>query len=159
MPGYLPINEELRELVSLLKSHRVEFIVVGAHALAFYGIPRFTEDIDFFISRTKLNVKRLAAAFEEFGVVLPLESQEALVNKQRGVIFLGHKPNRADFLNFLDGVDYESADRSKVSGAIAGQSVFFISLKDYATTKKATGRPKDIGDLAMLRAILPNEDI
>jgi len=34
MPGFPPINEDLSELLSLLNSHGVEFIVVGAHAFA-----------------------------------------------------------------------------------------------------------------------------
>ena len=46
MPGYRPISEDLRELLSLLNSNDVEFVVVGSHALAFHGVPRFTEDID-----------------------------------------------------------------------------------------------------------------
>ncbi len=37
MLGFLPINEDLSELLSLLNSHGVEFLVVGAHALAFMG--------------------------------------------------------------------------------------------------------------------------
>jgi hypothetical protein len=51
MPGYPPISEDLRELLSLLNSHDVEYVIVGSHALAFHGVPRFTEDIDFFVSR------------------------------------------------------------------------------------------------------------
>ena len=159
MPGYPPISEDLSELVSLLNSHAVEYIVVGAHALAFHGVPRFTEDIDFFISKTRRNVKNLSQALEDFGVLVPPHSQEELIAKERGVIFIGQKPNRADFLNFLDGVDYASADKSKLPGLLAGQPVFYISLDDYISTKRASGRPKDAGDLAMLRSVHPQLDI
>ena len=155
MLGYPPISEDLSELLSLLNSRGVEFIVVGAHALAFHGVPRFTEDIDFFIARTPQNIANLASALGEFGVSVPLQSQQELLTKDRGVIFIGHKPNRADFLNFLDGVEYDSADKSKLPGSLAGQPVFFLSLEDYVATKKASGRVKDTGDLAMLRATRP----
>ena len=158
MPGYPPISEDLSELVSLLNSHEVEYIVVGAHALAFHGVPRFTEDIDFFIARTQENILRLASALRAFGVTVPPQSQEELLSRERGVIFIGHKPNRADFLNFLDGVEYQSADRSKLTGSIAGQPVFFLSLDDYIATKKASGRPKDKSDLAILRSVHPEID-
>jgi hypothetical protein len=158
MLGYPPISEDLSELLSLLNSHDVEFIVVGAHALAFHGVPRFTEDVDFFVERTQQNISNLARALQEFGVSVPELSQKELLTKDRGVIFIGHKPNRADFLNFLDGVDYHTADKSKLPGSLAGQPVFFLSLRDYIATKKASGRTKDIGDLAMLMSVRPNSD-
>ena len=155
MPGYPTISEDLSELLSLLNSKRVDFIVVGAHALAFHGVPRFTEDIDFFLARSKQNIDRLAQALHEFGVTLPDSSRKEMVSKDRGVIFIGHKPNRADFLNFLDGVEFVSATQSKLPGLLAGQPVHFISLEDYIATKKASGRPKDAGDLAMLKSAHP----
>jgi hypothetical protein len=159
MPGYPSISEDLSELLSLLKSHEVDYIVVGAHALAFHGIPRFTEDIDFFVAKTKRNISNLSNALREFGVVVPESSQEAMLTKDRGVIFIGHKPNRADFLNFLDGVDFDSAAHSRLEGSLAGHSVFFISLQHYVATKKASGRPKDAGDLAMLRSLHPELEV
>ncbi len=72
------------------------------------------------------------------------------------MIFIGHKPNRADFLNFLDGVEYDSANKSKLVGSLAGEPVYFISLADYVATKKASGRAKDFSDLAMLRSARPD---
>src|ERR1700722_15151612 len=112
MRGSPPISDDLRELLSLLNSRGVDYIVVGAHALAFHGVPRFTEDIDFFVARTKENIGRLAGALGEFGVVVPEGSQEEMLTKERGVIFIGHKPNRADFLNFLDGVEFDSVAKA-----------------------------------------------
>ena len=159
MRGYPPISEELSELLSLLNSHRVDFIVVGAHALAFHGIPRFTEDIDFFVAKSKQNIDRLAQALQEFGVTVPESSRDEMVSRDRGVIFIGHKPNRADFLNFLDGVEFGAAALSKLPGILADQPVNFISLKDYVATKKASGRPKDAGDLAMLKTAHPEIEV
>lgn len=158
MRGYHSINEELRELLSLLNSHGVEFIIVGAHALAFHGVPRFTEDIDFFVSRSRLNVVRLAAALRDFGVELTEEAQAEMETTPRGVIFVGQKPNRADFLNFLDGLSFESAFEAKVAGSLSGLPVFFLSLPDFIQTKQASGRPKDVGDLALLKGMHPNSD-
>ncbi len=62
------------------------------------------------------------------------------MNKDRGIFFIGRKPNRADFLNFLDGVSSEEALNSKIPGLLAGQAVSFISLQDYVKTKLASGR-------------------
>lgn len=153
MPSSLPINEDLAALVATLNSHSIEFIIAGAHALAFHGIPRFTEDIDFFINNSQENVSRLAQALAESGIVLDDDGQLAFVQDQRGMIVIGNEPNRADLLNFLSGLSFEAAWTNKVPGQIAGQNVFFLSKEDYRQTKQAAGRPKDIADLALLDSV------
>lgn len=154
MRGSVQISDDLRELVGLLKSHRVEFLVVGAHALAYHGVPRFTEDVDFFVRRTRENIDRLADALTEFGIPVHVAARKEMTSKDRGVIFIGEKPNRADFLNFLDGLEFESAWQNRKAGVLAESEVDFISLADYIATKKASGRPKDLADLTLLRETL-----
>ncbi len=119
MPSSLHINEDLANLVSTLNSHQIEFIVAGAHALAFYGQPRFTEDIDFFINRTKENVEKLAEALKESGIILDENGQSDFINDPRGMIVIGNEPNRADLLNFLSGLNFEEAWSHKVEGKLA----------------------------------------
>lgn len=150
------MNEELSELLSSLNSHHVRYLIVGAHALAFHGVSRFTEDVDFFVERNRENIERLAEALRAFGIEMPPQAIDDMSTKERGIIFVGRKPNRADFLNFVDGLQFESADRSKVAGVLAGQPVSFLSLEDYAATKRASGRPKDLSDLELLRSVHSN---
>jgi predicted nucleotidyltransferase len=146
----------LHELLSLLNSHGLDFIVVGAHALAYHGVPRFTEDVDFFIARNQENIERLAGALGEFGIPMSKEAQREMGSKERGMIFIGVKPNRADFLNFLSGVDFDLASKSKVAGTLAGEPVNYLSLEDYIATKKASGRIKDQADLTLLQSARPD---
>lgn len=40
----MELSPDLNELLELFLSRQVNFIVVGAHALAFHGVPRFTGD-------------------------------------------------------------------------------------------------------------------
>lgn len=61
---------------------------MGSQALAFYGVPRFTEDIDFFLARNRENVLRLAAALKEFGTELTEKTQGEILEKDRGILFL-----------------------------------------------------------------------
>lgn len=156
MPSSLPINEDLKKLVATLNSHEVEFLIAGAHALAFYGQPRFTEDIDFFINKTKENVQRLADALQETGITLDETGQLAFQLDPRGMIVIGREPNRADLLNFLSGLTFQNAWENRKNGLIAEQPVFYLSLEDYIKTKQAAGRPKDIADLALLADSDPN---
>jgi hypothetical protein len=159
MPSSLPINEDLTKLVATLNSHEVEFLIAGAHALAYYGQPRFTEDIDFFINKTKENVLRLANALQESGITLDSEGQTAFLTDPRGMIVIGREPNRADLLNFLSGLTFTSAWENRAQGQIANETVFFLSKEDYIKTKQAAGRPKDIADLTLLAEADPSLDL
>ena len=63
----MKLQQDLREFVALLNSHRVEFLVVGGHAVAFHGHPRFTGDIDFLIRPSEQNATQLLDALRAFG--------------------------------------------------------------------------------------------
>ena len=151
MRGPEPLSTDLIELIGLLKSHGVEFIVAGAHVLAHHGRPRFTEDLDFFVRRSPANVLLVRAALDEFGFGLTDDAEARLRDDTRGFIALGRKPNRVDLLNFLDGVEFQEAWTRRSPGRLAGIPVDFLSLEDYVATKRASGRPKDRSDLDLLR--------
>ena len=154
MLGPEPLSKDLIEFIESLKSHGVEFLVAGAHVLAHHARPRFTEDLDVFIHRTEANVETLVAALNEFGFSLAEDAVIVLKDDVRGFVALGRKPNRVDLLNFLDGVEFEIAWQRRSPGTLAGVSVDFLSVEDYAATKRASDRPKDRLDLEFLRSIL-----
>ena len=58
----MKISADLSEFIGLLNSHKVEFILVGAHALAWHGLPRYTKDIDFLVNPESENSQRLMRA-------------------------------------------------------------------------------------------------
>ncbi len=142
--------DDLRELIEALLSQNVEFLVVGAHALAFYGRPRFTEALDLFLRRSSTNEENLLRALHAFGLPVAPEAIDRLMNEERQMIVLGHEPNAVDMLTFLDGVEFESAWENRVSGQLGGISVYFISKQDFIRTKTASDRPKDRLDLELL---------
>lgn len=39
-------DPDFSALLALLNAHHVEYMIVGGHALAFHGAPRFTGDAD-----------------------------------------------------------------------------------------------------------------
>ena len=61
------LQSDLREFIELLNSLKVEYLVVGGHAVAFHGHPRFTGDIDFFIRTTHENAVRMLRVLDDFG--------------------------------------------------------------------------------------------
>ena len=42
----MEVQPDFREPLALLNAHEVEYIIVGAYALAFHGAPRFTADLE-----------------------------------------------------------------------------------------------------------------
>jgi hypothetical protein len=63
----LDLAPDFDEFCALLTAHRVDFVVVGAHALAFHGAPRFTGDLDILVQPTAQNGQRLLDAIGAFG--------------------------------------------------------------------------------------------
>ena len=63
----MDLAPDFDEFCALLNAREVEYVIIGAHALAFYGAPRFTGDLDVLVKPTEENGRRLLAAIAEFG--------------------------------------------------------------------------------------------
>jgi hypothetical protein len=61
------LNKDWREFLELLNSNGVEYLVVGAFAVAFHGFARYTADLDLLVRATGENADRVLRALSEFG--------------------------------------------------------------------------------------------
>jgi hypothetical protein len=150
-PGSL--SADLREFLALLFKHEVRFLIVGGEAVVFHGHARFTGDVDFFFEPTPNNASRLHAALLEFwhGSVPGVACAEELL--EPGVIFqFGRPPNRMDLMGQIDGVDFDAAHATRVLAELPEVGVVpFIGLDALLANKRASGRPKDLADIAALQ--------
>jgi predicted nucleotidyltransferase len=146
------LQADLREFIALLNSHNVEYLVVGGHAVAFHGYPRFTGDIDFLIRTTPVNVQRVLRVLQAFGFG-ELGIGEGDVVEAGRIVQLGHPPNRIDLLTSISGVDFESAWESRVETMMDDQPVKLIGWEDLVLNKRASGRQKDLADVEKLLAV------
>ena len=64
------MSPDFRDLLSTFNAHRVEYLVVGAHALAAHGHVRAAGDLDVWIRAETANAKRVIDALREFGAPL-----------------------------------------------------------------------------------------
>lgn len=148
----MKLHKDLSEFVELLNSHGVEYLVVGAHAVAFYGHPRFTGDIDFWVRPEIENAGRVVEVLRAFGFdQLGLVAHD-FVEPGR-IVQLGRPPNRIDLLTSISGVDFDSAWRDREEGVLAALPVSFLGWQTLIDNKLASGRPNDLADVAQLRAI------
>ncbi len=146
----MPLNKDLREFAALLSSHRVEFLIVGAYAVAFHGYPRYTGDLDILIRPDGENARRVLQALTQFGFgSLGIRVDDlALPGK---VVQLGVSPNRIDLVTSITGVSFEEAWASREPADLDGVAVFFIGRAPLLRNKESTGRAKDLGDAEELR--------
>jgi len=128
----------------------VEYIVVGAHALAFHGRPRHTGDLDIWINPTLENAQKMLKVIDEFGfAALGLKLED--FSRNNYVTQLGYPPLRIDILNAISGVKFDEAFKNKVIGEADGLIINFINVDDFITNKMASGRKKDLGDISALK--------
>ena len=146
------LQTDLREFIVLLNSHNVEYILVGGHAVAFHGYPRFTGDIDFLIRTTPHNVQRVLDVLTAFGFGGLGISEHDLLEPGH-VVQLGQSPNRIDILTSISGVDFDSAWQACVQTTIDDQPVPLIGWSELVLNKRAAGRQKDLADIEKLLAI------
>ena len=140
---------DFEDFFRLLESNGVEYMVVGGYAVAFHGYPRFTKDIDVFFEASPANAARLRAALVAFGFQATTVPDEVLL-KPEAVIAIGVEPARIDLLNRIDGVSFEDARGSVVRGRYGTIDVTFIGRDALIRNKRASGRPRDLGDLEEL---------
>lgn len=146
------LQSDLREFIGLLNSLKVEYLVVGGHAVAFHGHPRFTGDIDFFVRATGENAERILRVLDAFGFG-SLGITAADLTEPGQVIQLGRPPNRIDILTSISGIDFDSAWTSRAPADLDGHAVNFIGAEGLLKNKLASGRPKDLADAAKLLAV------
>jgi hypothetical protein len=150
----LQLNPDWTEFLSLLISKRVRFVLVGGHAVAAHGEPRLTEDLDVFVNPTLANAARLRDALLAFGFGSDVPSVQELV-VPGSIWMLGRKPWRIDVLNKIDGVSFARAWNGRAKADFGPGPLFLIGRKDLITNKRASGRDKDLRDVAMLEAMTP----
>lgn len=145
----MEIERDFRELLVLLNSHHVEFILVGAYALAFHGAPRFTGDMDVFVKPDAINSERVMAALTKFGFgSLGLSRND--FEKPDQVVQLGVPPVRIDLITGISGLSWSAVDADAVPADLDGVPVRFISLHHFIINKRASGRKKDLADIEAL---------
>ena len=148
----MKLQKDLREFIELLNSHGVEYLVVGGHAVAFHGYPRYTGDIDFLVRPTEENASRIVAVIETFGLADAVSLKATLVQREK-VVQIGRPPNRIDILTSASGVDFEEAWQQSISGSLDGLPVRFPDLVSLLKNKRASGRAKDLADVDELEKV------
>jgi hypothetical protein len=145
----MKVQKDFRDLLELLNAHKVEYMIVGAYALAFHGAPRYTGDIDIFVRPDPENAQRVMAALNDFGFgSAGLTAADFEIGDK--VVQLGFPPVRVDIVTSITGVSWEEAASGRVEGIYGNIPVNYIGREQFVLNKRALGRKKDLADLEAL---------
>jgi hypothetical protein len=137
-----------------LSAEGVEFLIVGAYALAVHGLPRATGDLDIWVHSTQNNANKLWKALLRFGA--PLADMDVNDFHSADVVYrMGLPPSQIDILTSITGVDFDEAWSNRVEQEVEGIKVFVIGRNDQIRNKRSTDRPKDRLDAEWLERHSP----
>jgi ABC-type cobalamin transport system permease subunit len=143
------MNPDFRDLLSIFNALGVEYLVVGAHALAVHGHVRATKDLDVWVRAVPANAKRVFAALRQFGAPLQGLAEKDLA--QPGLIFqIGVPPVRIDVLTAIDGVEFDEAWPARLVAQVGDLQVAILSRAHLLQNKRASGRAQDLADIERL---------
>lgn len=145
----MAVNRDFRDLFSSFVDADVHFLVVGAHAVIHYTVPRYTKDLDLWIDPTPENALRAYQALADFGA--PLQGVSAEDLQTPGVVLqIGLEPNRVDVLTEVEALSFAEAWEHREPTTYGEVAIFLLSLDDLIVNKRAVGRLQDQIDLERL---------
>ena len=143
------MNPHFVEILQAFRDEGVEYLVIGAHALAVHGHVRATLDIDLWVRPTRDNALRTWRALERFRA--PLSKMRLDDFAEPEVLYqIGVPPSRIDIMTSVTGLDFAAAWPNRVMATFGDVEAPVLGLDDMRTAKRAAGRLKDLADLEEL---------
>jgi len=145
------VNPHFKELLLAFNAHNVEYLIVGAHALAAHGHVRATKDLDLWVRPDMSNAQRVLKALSQFGAPLSDLTVDDLTRKET-VFQIGVPPLRIDVITNIDGVEFTEAWPDRLETLFGGVPAFVISRHHLITNKKTAARLQDLADVEKLES-------
>lgn len=150
------LNADFKEIISAFNGAGVEYMVVGAYAVAAHGLPRATGDIDLWVRPSGSNAERVWRALSEFGAPLDRFTVGDFSTPDTIVQF-GVVPNRIDILTSIEAVEFLDAWPERLQVTMDGIEMSVVGRNHLLRNKRAVGRPQDIADADRLARLRPTE--
>jgi hypothetical protein len=143
------VSPDFKELLLAFNARNVEYLIVGAHALAAHGHVRATKDLDVWVRPDQVNAARVLQALNDFGAPLADLTIDDL-SKPGTILQIGLPPLRIDVITHIDGVDFFDAWRDRLQTRFGGAPAYVISRHHLIDNKKASARLQDLADIEKL---------
>jgi len=146
----------LNKIAKVFAEHRLETVMVGNAAAALHGAPVTTMDVDFIFRKTPANLKKLKAVAGSLGAVIfrpyhPVSDLYRIINDDQGL--------QLDFMTRMHGIRSFEGIRERATTVRFGDCELLVaSLSDIITSKRATGRSRDLAVLPVLEKTLHEQN-
>ncbi len=154
------IRNVLQKVCAALNDNKVDCILIGGSAVAFYGYQRpsgglqgnldLKYDVDFWYKPSIANYYNLLKALKRLNVDTS-KLEELVFDPKKTFLRIPHDSFRTEFLPQVKGLD--SFDKSKVSAKVIqldGNEIHIIAYEDLIRNKKAVDREIDRSDIEQL---------
>jgi hypothetical protein len=145
------MEPEYLNLISLFNEEKVEYVVLGGHAVIAHGFIRTTGDIDIFVNSTLENARRLLKALYRFGYTND-EFEESDFTTVPNYLAFSRYDHYIDIMTFTVGVTFEECYSNREILQVRDVAVNFIGLRELLENKRALGRPQDLRDIENLKS-------
>ncbi len=144
-------NPDFLDILQALDEAGVEYVVVGAHAMAVHGVPRATGDLDVLVRPSAENARRIVDALHAYGAPIDSHGVSRHDFEVPGTVYqIGLPPRRVDLMTAISGVEFSEAWETHQVVEIQGMPVPFLGRSALIANKRASGRDKDLVDLRIL---------
>lgn len=144
------MNSDFKELLKIFAERKVKYLIIGGYAVAKHAEPRYTKDLDIWISNSRENAERVYQSLKEFTAPLADITVEDFTITTM-VFQIGIEPSRIDILMGLKELDFEECWKRRATSKIGEIELHFISLDDLIFNKTLAGRPQDLRDVEILK--------
>lgn len=146
------LTPDMQDLIFIFNKNKVQYLVVGAHAVNAYTEARMTKDLDIWVNPAHENASKVFESLKEFGA--PVENAKIEdFSDENSFFIIGVKPNRIDILKKIPGLEFGEAWREKNTVKAGSFEAYFLSLDDIIKAKMNAGRPQDLLDLEKLNKV------
>lgn len=155
------MNLEPHKIFDVLSNNNVPYVVIGGHAVNYYGYIRATEDFDIIFHRTEESEKLLfkaLSALNAYWITNEIDHSTGLEKTKKvnfsyissnHLMMLGTDYGYLDIFDFIPGFENENVE-ILLKEANSHNNINFISFEWLKKIKKQSNRPKDLLDLENL---------
>ncbi|MFW6012521.1 MAG: nucleotidyl transferase AbiEii/AbiGii toxin family protein [bacterium] len=149
--------DEARGIFEALLREGVDFVVIGAMAMAAQGLPRATQDLDLFVAPRRDNLEAMKRALREFFDDPNVEEIDPaeMMGEYPAVQYIPPDGRyQLDLLTRLgEAFSWEDVEHSADRVDVGNLTVRFASTELLYRMKRDTVRPQDRADAAKIREV------
>src|SRR5579872_2315698 len=107
------MNSDFSDLLKLFNANGVRYLVVGGYAFGQHAEPRYTKDLDVWVSTDRENAYRVFKTLAAFGAPLTSITPEDF-EQDSNIYQIGVAPVRIDVIMSVKGLSFEDAWKNRV---------------------------------------------